>query len=141
MVSVTRLLREMPEGYETACFKEKAIVRRRGVDNPDDLMMLSLFHLLNGCSLTEISVIAEMAKLGKLSDVAFMNRLRNCNRWFLWIISNIETNGSILYKKPEWLEKYNVKGVDASDVRETQNGRSNREQSKEAAANRADRAA
>ena len=89
MVSVIRLMKEMPEGYEAACFSEKAIVRKRGVEDPDDLMMLSLFHLLNGCSLTEVSVIAELAKLGKLSDVAFMNRFENCNNWFLWIISNI----------------------------------------------------
>jgi len=124
MVSVARLIKEMPEGYEAACFKEKAITRKRGIENPDDLMMLSLFHLLNGCSLTEISAIAELTKLGKVSDVAFMNRFENCNNWFLWIISNLTTNGAASYNKPEWLEQYNVMGVDASDVKEK--GRSGR---------------
>jgi len=124
MVSVTRLIKEMPEGYEKACFEKRAIVRKRGIENPDDLMMLALFHLLNGCSLTEVSVIAELTKLGKVSDVAFMKRFENCNDWFLWILSHLETNGSVIYKKPEWLEPYNVIGVDASDVKEK--GRSGR---------------
>jgi len=124
MVSVARLIKEMPKGYEQACFDEKAIVRKRGIENPDDLMMLSLFHLLNGCSLTEVSTIAELTKLGKVSDVAFMNRFENCNNWFLWITSNITTNGAISYSKPKWLENYNVSGIDATDVREK--GRSGR---------------
>jgi len=118
-------MKEMPKGYEAACFSENAIQRKRGITDPNNLMMLSLFHLVNGCSLTEISVIAELTKLGKVSDVAFMKRFANCNDWFLWIISSLVTNGAISYKKPEWLEQYDVvEGVDASDVKEK--GRSGR---------------
>jgi len=124
MVSVGRLIKEMPEGYEKACFTENAIRRKRGIDDPNDLMMLSLFHLLNGCSLAEVSVIAGLTKLGEVSDVAFMKRFENCNNWFEWIISNLVTNGAISYQAPEWLSEYNVYGVDASDVREK--GRSGR---------------
>ena len=124
MISVVHLIKKMPEGYEEACYTEKAIQRKRGITDPNDLMMLSLFHLLNGCSLTEISLIAELTKLGSLSDVAFMKRFQNCNDWFLWILSNLVTNGAIPYQKPAWLEAYNVLGVDASDVKEK--GRSGR---------------
>jgi hypothetical protein len=124
MLSVARLLREMPEGYEAACFSEKAIQRKREISEPGDLMMLSLFHLLNGSSLEEVKIIAEMTKLGTLSDVALMKRFAGCNNWYLWIISNLVTNGAIPYTKPEWLEGYNVYGVDASDVKEK--GRSGR---------------
>ena len=124
MLSVAQLLKEMPDGYEEASFSEKAIQRKRGISKPGDLMMLALFHLLNGCSLTEISVIAEMTRLGKISDVAFMNRFANCNGWFLWIISQLVTNGAVAYQKPTWLEQYNIYGVDASDVKEK--GRSGR---------------
>jgi len=124
MVSVARLIKEMPEGYEKACFEEKAIQRKRGITNPDDLMMLSLFHLLNGCSLVEISTIASLAKLGEVSDVAFMKRFENCNSWFKHIISDLVTGGVITYRKPEWLKNYRVIAVDASDV--TEKGRSGR---------------
>jgi len=117
-------MKEMPQGYEDACMTEKAIQRKRGISEPEDLMMLSLFHLLNGCSLTEISVIAELTKLGKVSDVAFMKRFENCNNWFRWIISGLATGGAVTYQKPSWLEGYNVHAVDATDVSEK--GRSGR---------------
>jgi hypothetical protein len=117
-------MKEMPKGYEDACYNEKAIVRKRGINSPENLMILSLFHLLNGSSLTEVSIIAKAAKLGNVSDVAFMNRFEKCNDWFLWITRNLMTEGTIAYKKPMWLEPYNVIGVDASDVKEK--GRSGR---------------
>jgi hypothetical protein len=124
MVSIVQLIKEMPEGYENACFDEKAIQRKRGITNPDDLMMLVLFHLLQGCSLLEISTIATLTKIGDISDVAFMKRFEKCNGWFKRIISDLVTNGMIPYQKPELLENYNIIAVDATDVKEK--GRSGR---------------
>jgi hypothetical protein len=124
MVSIARLLKEMPDGYEEACFETNAIQRKRGITEPGDLMMLNMFHLLNGCSLMEISEVARLAKLGEVSDVAFMKRFENSNSWFKWIISKMVTNGAIQYQKPDWLKDYRVIAVDASDV--TEKGRSGR---------------
>ena len=124
MVSVARLIQEMPNGYETACYEKNAIQRKRGISDPNDLLMLALFHLLNGCSLNEISTIAKLTKLGNVSDVAFMKRFEKCNDWFKWIISQIVTDGIITYEKPEWLKDYRIIAVDATDV--TEKGRSNR---------------
>jgi hypothetical protein len=118
MVSVGRLMQELPEGYEQACFEQKAIQRKRGIKEPGDLMMLSMFHLLNGCSLTEISEIARLTKLGDVSDVAFMNRFKNCNAWFRWILARLTGSEAAQYQRPEWLEKYRPYAVDASDVSE-----------------------
>jgi hypothetical protein len=124
MISVAQLLREMPAGYEGACFNEKAIQRKRGITEPGDLMILCLFHLLNGCSLMEISEVARLTKLGDVSDVAFMKRFRSCNDWFKWILSAIVTGGMIQYEIPESLKDYRVTAVDTSDV--TEKGRSGR---------------
>jgi len=124
MTNVIKLAKELPEGYEAACYSEKAIRRRRGVDNPNNLMILSLFHLLNGCSLVEISTISSLAKLGKMSDVAFMKRFEGCDNWFKWIISKLLFNGGIEYHKPDWLSNYRVLSTDASDV--VEKGRSRR---------------
>jgi hypothetical protein len=124
MTSIVELLNELPKGYEAACYEEKAIQRKRGIDNPHDLMMLSMFHLFNGCSLVEISTIAELTKLGKMSDVAFMKRFEGCNKWFKWIIDRLVMSGSIEYNKPEWLKNYRVLAIDASDV--VEKGRSAR---------------
>jgi len=124
MTSIVELLKELPEGYEAACYGEKAIQRKRGIDNPHDLMMLAMFHMFTGCSLIEISTIAALTKLGKVSDVAFMKRFEGCNNWFKWIIGELLTCGSIEYQKPEWLSNYRILANDASDV--VEKGRSGR---------------
>ena len=126
MVGVASLLRMMPEGYEEACYTTKAIVRNRGIKDPNDLMMLALFHLLTGCSLIEVSEISRIAKLGDISDVAFMKRFSNCTEWFKWILTAIqeEKKELIRYELPEKLKQYRILAVDASDVKEK--GRSSR---------------
>lgn len=118
MIGVSSLIRKMPEGYEKACYETGAIVRKRDIKDPNDLMMLALFHLLNGCSLIEISEISKLSKLGNISDVAFMKRFSNCNEWFKWISSSIYNNKTsmIKYSVPECLSKYRILAVDASDV-------------------------
>lgn len=120
MVGAASLLRMMPKGYEEACYATKAIVRNREIKDPNDLMMLALFHLLTGCSLIEVSEISKLAKLGDISDVAFMKRFSNCTDWFKWILTSVqEENKSIIhYELPEKLRKYRILAVDASDVAE-----------------------
>lgn len=126
MIGVASLLRMMPMGYEEACYSTKAIVRNRGIKDPNDLMMLALFHLLTGCSLVEVSEISKLAKLGDISDVAFMKRFNNCTEWFKWVLTAIqEKNQQVTsYVLPERLQKYRILAVDASDV--TEKGRSRR---------------
>ena len=120
MIGVASLLRLMPEGYEEACYTTKAIVRKRDIKDPNDLMMLVLFHLLSGCSLIEVSEISKLAKLGDISDVAFMKRFSNCNDWFKWILTELQNSADnmIHYECPEALSKYRILAVDASDVAE-----------------------
>jgi len=124
MTSIIEIMKELPSEYEKACFTEQAIQRKRGIENPNDLMMLALFHLLNGCSLVEISEIARLAKLGTISDVAFMKRFEKCGSWFKWILAHIEVDEVLAYRKPQWLEGYEVLSFDASEVAEK--GRSGR---------------
>ena len=126
MVGVASLLRVMPEGYEDACYATRAIVRNRDIKDPNDLMMLALFHLLTGCSLIEVSEISKLAKLGNISDVAFMKRFSNCTEWFKWILASLQENNKriIQYELPERLKPYRILAVDASDV--TEKGKSGR---------------
>ncbi len=116
MTGAASLIRMMPKGYEQACYETRAIVRKRDIKDPNDLMMLALFHLLNGCTLIEVSEISKLAKLGDISDVAFLKRFKNCNEWFKWIINATVSKGLIEYEAPESISKYRVLAVDASDV-------------------------
>ena len=120
MYSVARLIKELPENYEEKC----AVQRWRGVRNPADLMMLNMIHLLNGTSLMEISEIARTARLGEMSDVAYMNRLAQCNDWFVSISQTLLRESMEDYRQPDWLEGRTVAAVDASDV--VEKGRSRR---------------
>jgi len=124
MESIARLISELPNDYEEECLKRGAITRKRGVTSPADLMMLSMFHLHNGCSLVEISEVARITKLGSMSDVAFMKRFEKCGNWFRAINEKISASCLVDYKKPAWLEKKTVVALDASDV--TEKGRSGR---------------
>ena len=124
MESIARLMAELPKDYEQECFETGALTRLRGVASPADLMMLVMFHLQNGCSLLEISVVAHITKLGEMSDVAFMNRFEKCGNWFIALNEKIASGGIIDYRRPTWLEDKIVIGVDATDVMEK--GRSRR---------------
>jgi len=124
MYSVARLLKELPENYEEECKKQNAVQRWRGVKTPADLMLLILIHLLNGTSLLEISVIAHAAKLGEMSDVAFMKRLAQCKDWFVSICASLVAKSMEDYKQPSWLSGKTVVSIDASDV--VEKGRSRR---------------
>jgi len=124
MYSVARLIKELPENYEEECVKQCAVRRWRGVKSPADLMLLILIHLMNGTSLLETSIIAHTAKLGELSDVAFMKRLAQCKDWFVSICSALISRSIENYQQPAWLVGKTVVAVDASDV--VEKGRSRR---------------
>ena len=114
----------MPDSYEAECEKQGAVRRWRGVKSPADLMLLLLIHLLNGTSLLETSVIARTAKLGEISDVAFMKRLAGCKAWFESICQMLISRSMENYRQPGWLCGRTVVALDASDV--VEKGRSRR---------------
>lgn len=109
-------MNQLPKDYEEECYRQGAIRRKRGVANAADLMMLSMFHLQNGCSLLEISEVARITKLGKMSDVAFMKRFEKCGNWFKKINEDLASECLVEYQKPEWLKDKSVVAIDASDV-------------------------
>ena len=122
--SVAELIKELPENYEDECEKQGAVKRWRGIKNAKDLMMLLLFHLLNGTSLLEITVVAKKLNIGEFSDVAFMKRLSKCKDWFVCISRQLLNKVIVGYQKPAWLDEYTVVAADASDV--VEKGRSKR---------------
>ena len=110
------LVKLLPSGYEQACFDKKAITRKRTIKEPLDLLRLILFYLSGNKSLIDVSQSALMGGIGKISDVGFMKRFIKCKDWIIWLTQNILPNPVTQYKKPGWLEPYQVLAVDASDV-------------------------
>jgi hypothetical protein len=116
MPTVAQLLPLMAEGYEAKCLELKIIQRKREIKTPADLMLLCLFHLINGCSLVDISEIARLTNIADISDVGFMKRFAQSGEWFEWITTQLVTRQLANYTKPSFLEAYRPIAVDASDV-------------------------
>lgn len=110
------LIKLLPAGYEDACYEKKAITRKRTIRNPLDLLKLILFYLSGNKSLIDVSQFALMSGIGKISDVGFMKRFIKCKDWIVWLTQHILPEPVIQYKKPEWLEPYQVIAIDASDI-------------------------
>ena len=122
--NIDELIKRMPKDYEQACFDTKAIVRKREIKNPVDLMRLCLLYLVGGYSLLEISVIAKSLGIAKINDSGFLERFAKCREWFSWIVEQIVPKAIIEYSKPEVLSAYKIVAIDASNVKEK--GRSGR---------------
>jgi hypothetical protein len=116
--NISNLLTLLPKGWEDKCLELKIIERKREIKSPGDLMLLCLFHLVNGCSLMDTSIAAGCLKIGHLTDVAFMRRFMDCGDWFKWISSSIARKGQARFAKPAWLDGYTVVAYDASEVKE-----------------------
>lgn len=116
MPTVAQLLPLLGSEYEAKCHELKIIQRKRKIEAPADLMMLCLLHLINGCSLVDISEIARLSKIAEISDVAFMKKFAMCGEWFEWITTKIVTRELANYAKPSYLRGYRPIAVDASDV-------------------------
>jgi len=116
MVSVAQLIPILPEGYARNRPELGKIKRWRGIKTPEDLMQLNLFHLLNGCSLIEISQVAKSAHIAEISDVAFMERFALCSDWFKAICAELSPGMVVDYERPAYLKDYCPIAYDASDV-------------------------
>ena len=118
MLNVEKLMELLPKDYEEKCFATKAIERVREIKTPKDLMTLALSYVAHGFSMLEMSEIARLRGIAKLSDVAFMGRFAKCKDWFVEILKSLEIGEVANYPKPHKLSEYNIKALDATDVTE-----------------------
>ena len=112
------LIKFLPEGWEEQAKLLGALTRQRKVDTPQKLLRLLMIHLADGCSLKETVTRAETGNLAELSAVALLKRLRASSEWLRWIAISLLKNRGVPIEKPEWLEDYNVRTVDASIISE-----------------------
>ena len=119
MYSASQLIGKMSKGYEKKCIELGIIKRKREFKTPADLMLLCLFHLINGCSLMEVSTAAKELHIGEFSDVAFMKKFAKCGEWFRQINTELCECSVADYQKPSYLENYRVLATDASDITST----------------------
>ena len=113
----TDLINFLPKNYKTLCWEHKAMTGHRGIQNEEELLMLSMFYSY-GHSLMEVKNYAKTEFNTTISDVGFMKRFNRCNDWIKSIIIEMLGNEVIKYDVPKKLKDYKVLAVDASDVRQ-----------------------
>lgn len=113
----TDLIKFLPKNYKTLCWEHKAMTRHRGIQDEEELLILSMFYSY-GHSLMEVKNYAKTEFNTTISDVGFMKRFNRCNDWIKNIILEMLGNEVIKYDVPEKLKDYKVLAVDASDVRQ-----------------------
>jgi Transposase DDE domain len=112
------ILRFLPDNWEQQAQTLGAIKRKREIPSAEVLLRLLLIHLADGCSLRETAVRACQSGLAKVTDVALLKRLRASSQWLQWLAVNLLDRLGGQIKKPDWLERYNVRIVDASVITE-----------------------
>ena len=118
MTAISQLLPLLVDGYADKC-KELGIIKRsREIKTPEDLMLLCLYHLGNGCSLMDISVVAKLLKIANISDVAFMKKFAQCSDWFEWISRKLLGKMVADYSMSSYLQDYRSIAFDATIVTE-----------------------
>lgn len=95
-----------------------ALQRQRKIKSADDLLRLLLIHLADGCSMRETVSRAQQGGLSFISDVALLKRLRSSSEWFRWMSTELLKRRGLSMVCPDWLERYDVRSVDASIINE-----------------------
>lgn len=109
---VTSLL---ADAWRPAAKSLGVLKRRRNIRNPSQLLRTLLIYL-TGRSLREAVALAHFAKIAQLSDMALLKRLRNAVPWFRWLATGLLTYAGPELRKPNWLQGFNVKCVDATAI-------------------------
>lgn len=124
MFSVSKIITILPEGWQEKADELGIIKRKRELKYVEDLMLLALFHVVNGSTLIEVSEIARIGKIANISDVAFMKQFEKLGELFCWILEQTEAYQVTDFNVPKYLSNYRLLGIDATDV--TEKGRSGR---------------
>jgi len=106
----------LPVGWEKQAKERGAMLRRRRFKDPGYLLRVLLVHLAGGCSLRGTVARARQARLGKLSDVALLKRLRAASDWLRWMAVELLARRNCTVTRPEWLSNYNVRCFDATVI-------------------------
>ena len=109
------ILRYLPEGYKEACWGNKAMQRRKGIQNEDVLLTLCLYYAYDK-SLVDTKIYADTFLSVKISDVGFMKRFIGCNQWIKWMNQHLIEEQLPACNIPEKLKGKRVKAIDASDI-------------------------
>lgn len=106
----------MPEGWKEAAKTEKALRRGRNIKTPEELLRLNFLYQTHGGTYGLTSALTQISENQTgLNKTAVEKRIVNSASWLKWLCENLSRQEGFIVNPPEWLKKYNVNLVDASD--------------------------
>jgi len=114
MENIEKMLEMLPEGNEEAAYETGALRRRREIKTAYDLLLPVFLYVANGPSRLEVSVVAKLKGIARISGVGFMKRFAKCGKLIEWLLEKLNPQATANYSKPPKFEKYDIKALDAS---------------------------
>lgn len=114
----SKIVKLLPEGWESQARELGALKFGRQFSGPDNLLRVLLMYFSDGCSMRETVVRARAGNLADLSNVALLKRVNKSGEWLRWMSERLIQESPIPVLGSSALLGRRILAVDGSVIRE-----------------------